>query len=198
MTAHLPNATRRLRIGLSVDGEQQFVQLRVADTLPSGWQSLVATEFKDWLLILLDGNLFEGDGDKSQIDIVNLAAAAIGSDFFLPFSASVIGEVQAGSPSSATALTKASLFSFSGRSAGGGARFFLRGLHGLSETSELDDYRISTAENINVLGAINSLNDSAVGFGQYLVGTDNMPVLFWKPYMNVSISRRYVNRVRYT
>lgn len=198
MTAHATDTTRRLRIGLSIDGEQQFVQLRVSDSLPSGWPDLVATAFKDWLLVLMAGDLLEGATDKSQINIENLASAETGSDFFLPFSSSIIGVIQTGTSMSATALTKASLFSFSGRSSGGVARFFLRGLHGLSESSELDDYRISVAENAAVEDAIDSLNDSSTGFGQYLVGTDNQPVLYWKPYMNVSVSRKYVNRVRYT
>lgn len=197
MALNPPETTRRLRIELKVDNQTQFVQFRVGELIAGDWQDTVADAFVTWLGVLLAGEDLEGADDKSQVDVLSVQYADIGSIIFLPCTTSAVGVVQAGSSDTATALTAGSLFSFSGRSIGGIARFFLRGFHFLSETSELSDYRYSTSEFGPVGNAIDSLSDNVTGFGQYLVGSDNTQVLYWKPYMNVSISRRYINHARY-
>jgi hypothetical protein len=196
MALNPPEATRRLRVELKVDNQTQFVQFRVGELVAGDWQDTVADAFVTWLGVLLAADGLEGVDDKSQVDILSVQYADIGSLIFLPCTTSAVSEVQAGSSATATALTAGSLFSFSGRSIGGIARFFLRGFHFLSENSELSDYRYSSSEFAPIANAIDSLSDNVTGFGQYLVGSDNTQILYWKPYMNVSVSRRYINHVR--
>lgn len=196
MAPNPSDATRRLRMQLKIDNQTQFVMLRVRDTVADGWQETVSAEFKDWLINeLLSGTTLEGASDKSQIDLISVDYADIGSDIFLPTTSTAIGELQAGDDTG-TPLTAATLVSFSGRSVGGVARFYLRGLHCTTYSTAYADFRLSTAENVAVLAAIDDLDPDAGGLGPMLCATDNEPVLYWKPYMNVSISRRYINHAR--
>lgn len=190
------DATRRLRIQVKIDSQTQFVMLRVRATMADGWQETVAGEFRDWLTSkLLSGTDLEGASDKSQIDFISVDYADIGSEVFLPTSATAIGEVQVGDGTE-TPLTAATLVSFSGRSVGGVGRFYLRGLHVTTYSSEYSDFRLSTAENAAVLAAVDDLDPDTGGLGSMLCATDNEPILYWKPYMNVSVSRRYINHAR--
>lgn len=190
------DATRRLRMQVKIDSQTQFVMLRVRATMVDGWQETVSGEFRDWLTNkLLSGTDLEGASDKSQVDIISVDYADIGSEVFLPTAATAVGEVQTGDDTE-TPLTAATLVSFSGRSVGGISRFFLRGLHCTTYSSAYADFRLSTAENAAVLAAIEDLDPDTGGLGSMLCATDNEPVLYWKPYMNVSVSRRYVNHAR--
>jgi hypothetical protein len=195
MTLHAPEFTRRLRIGIQIDSQSQFVQLRVKESVPGDWFVTVLSSFRDWLLILLDSGTLEGATNKSQIDITEHAYADIGSDVFLPFSSLVAGEVQTGDAGTETVLTAASLYSFTGRSLNGVARFFLRGLHVVDFTGGYEDFRLSASENTAVAGALAELVTDGE-LGQHLCTSANEDVLFWKPYMNVSVSRRYINNAR--
>jgi hypothetical protein len=195
-----PNATditRRLRLELKIDSQTQYLLLRVRDTVGEGWQDTVATEFVEWLSSdLLGGGLLEGASDKSQIDLLSGAYADIGSDFFIPTTLTDIGEIQAGDSGTETPLTAATLVSFSGRSAGGVGRFFLRGLHVTTYSGDYSDFRLSSAENTDIETALTELDPDTGSLGQLLCATDNTPILYWKPYMNVSVSRRYINHAR--
>lgn len=195
MAPNPSDATRRLRIQIKIDSQTQFVMLRVRESMAGGWQETVSGEFRDWLTNKLLGTDLEGASDKSQIDIISVAYADIGSDVFLPTTATAVGEVQAGDDT-ATPLTAATLVSFSGRSVGGVSRFYLRGLHVTTYSSAYSDFRLSTAENSAILAAIDDLDPDTGGLGPMLCATDNEPILYWKPYMNVSISRRYINHAR--
>lgn len=195
MALNPPEATRRLRLELKIDSQTQYTQLRVNESVGGDWEDTVATAFTDWLGILLAGDVIEGVGNKSQIDLLSAQAAEIGSEIFLPVSVSALGEVQAGDDGTQTPLTAATLVSFSGRSVGGIARFFLRGLHATDYSSEYADFRISAAENTAVLAALTDLGPAG-DLGQHLIASDNMGILYWKPYMNISISRSYINHAR--
>jgi hypothetical protein len=194
MAPNPPEATRRLRLELKIDNQTQFTQLRVSESVVGSWEDTVATAFVDWLTILLTGSSLEGAGNESQIDLLSAQSAEIGSEIFLPVTVSALGEVQTGA-GSATPLSAASLCSFSGRSIGGVARFFLRGLRISFDGSGYADFRISGAENSSVQDALDDLLPAG-NLGQYLIGTDNMGILYWRPYMNVSFSRAYINHAR--
>jgi hypothetical protein len=194
MAPNAPEATRRLRLELKIDNQTQFTQLRVSESVVGSWEDTVATAFVDWMAILLASSSLEGVGNESQIDLLSAQSAEIGSEIFLPVTVSALGEVQAGA-GTATPLSAASLCSFSGRSIGGVARFFLRGLRISFAGSGYGDFRISSAENSVVEDALDDLSDVG-NLGQHLIGTDNMGILYWKPYMNVSVSRAYINHAR--
>lgn len=194
MAAHAPDATRRLRLGLKIDSQTPFVQLRIKDTVAGDWPSVTTSAFVDWLEILLNAGNLEGSSNKSQIDLVSAAYAETGSDVFLPFDPVEAGELQAGDGTE-TVLTAASLQSFSGRSANGVSRFYLRGLHVVDFTAGYEDFRLSASENADVANALDDLSSTG-GLGQYLCASDGEDILFWKPYMNVSVSRKYINHAR--
>lgn len=194
MAPNPPEATRRLRLELKIDAQTQYTQLRVSESVVGSWEDTVATAFADWLGILLDSSTLEGAGNESQIDLLSAQSAEIGSEIFLPVTVSAIGEIQAGA-GSATPWNAASLYSFSGRSVGGVARFFLRGLRAPFDDSTYADFRISGAELTPVQNALEDLEPTG-NLGQHLIGTDNMGILYWKPYMNVSLSRAYINHAR--
>jgi hypothetical protein len=186
--------TRRLRLGLKIDSQSQFTQLRVKESVTGDWASVVTSAFVDWLEILLNAGNLEGSANKSQVDLVSGSYAETGSDVFLPFDPVEAGEIQTGDATE-TVLTAASLQSFSGRSANGVARFYLRGLHVVDFTSGYEDFRLSASEQADVANALDDLASTG-GLGEYLCASDGEDILFWKPYMNVSVSRRYINHAR--
>jgi hypothetical protein len=194
MAPNAPEATRRLRLELKIDNQTQFTQLRVSESVVGSWEDTVATAFVDWMTILLASSTLEGAGNESQIDLLSAQSSEIGSEIFLPVTVSALGEVQAGA-GTPTPLTAASLCSFSGRSVGGVARFFLRGLRISFTGAGFGDFRISGSEISEVQDALDDLLPTG-NLGQHLIGSDNMGILYWKPYMNVSFSRAYINHAR--
>lgn len=198
MAPYVSNYAPRVRIQYLTDGRRHTATLRCADTSDLQVNATnVVTNWSNLVVALL--SVFEDPGDKCSFSVRNADYAQKDSDLFIPLDSSgAASQVATGSPSPGD---RATLLTLVGRTAAGGAwRMSILGSRaGFGETSETDDWRATIAE---APGLDIIWDEYFRAGGTYLLtggllrGADNSDVVVVQPYVNVSYSRRSINRAR--
>lgn len=198
MAPYVSSFAPRVRISYLTDGRRHTATLRCDDTTDlQANATTVVTNWSNLVVALL--SVFEDPADKCSFSVRNAEYAQKDSDLFIPIDSSAA----ASQPGAGTASPgdRATLLTLVGRTAaGGGWRMSVLGSRaGFGETAETDDWRATIAE---APGLDTVWDDHFRTGGTYLLlggllrGADNSDVLVVQPYVNVSYSRRAINRAR--
>lgn len=184
------NETIRLRIAYRVNSKRYTTVLRLNDTASE--QATMDTWVALWKGT---ATALEDSGRSAAFMLESVQKAPIDSDLFLPVDGlttptpvSLQGDVQSGDGANLVSYTYRSVAGRRGRLTlcGYAITLGIRGSH--------LDFRTTPTEMGTNWAAVGNALATLQGF---LVGTDNEPIVF-NLYANVSMSRKYINKMRRT
>jgi hypothetical protein len=186
MADFAPNYTARYRVRYFVGGANHSTTLRCTpgSQTNAAISAIGAAVYSDVFTAL-------GGSMSDDLAILGADVAVKDSDIFLPAEVLPVGAGSLGADLDAG--FRPINLSFVGRSSSGGRavfRIFGVGVNPMAASADENDYRLTIAESLPVMGVVNALNLATV-----LCANDGAPVT-WYPYANININSYWQKRNR--